>query len=302
MNFDLGAVLGRMWNIGWNHKVLWRVQVLPGLLTVFILPFVFLANPFFAPLLPEPWNRLADEPWMALVFGLMVLFIVPGMLASVVAQLATMLGAFKVEQGAEKLTFRELVQESLPYLWRVMGLYLILSAVWTMLVMAFIAISMFASVLTFGLASLCLTPASLLLIPFIIAGYAVLELAQAAVIAEDMKLKDAVSYGWKVFRANMLNVIILMLILYFGLSMLISLFVFPVMLPAMLLPLAIDSGGQFNNIFLFLFVIVLSVVFLLMVVVQGILMAFFQSAWAVAYTRLKPAGGPSVPAIAGAAS
>jgi hypothetical protein len=70
----------------------------------------------------------------------------------------------------------------------------------------------------------------------------------------------------------------------------------------MLLPLALDSSGQFTNLFLLLFIIVFPVVFLLMVVIQGILMAFFQSAWAVAYNRLNSGQDKSVPVIAGAVS
>jgi hypothetical protein len=31
MKFDLGDVLTRMWKIGWNHKVLWLWQILPGM-------------------------------------------------------------------------------------------------------------------------------------------------------------------------------------------------------------------------------------------------------------------------------
>jgi hypothetical protein len=303
MNFDLGVVLGRMWKIGWNHKVLWLVQILPGLFTVFLFPLIILTNPGFIILLPEPWNQLANEPWIIILFVmLMFILIVPSMFVSVMAQSATMLGALNVENGAEKLAFRALLQESLPYFWRVLGLYFIFGFSWTAVVMAFMAVNMFASMLTLGLASLCFMPAFFLLIPLIIVGYAVLELAQAAILADDMKLTEAISHGWKIFRVNMLSVTILMLILYFGLSMLISAFVFPVMFPAMLLPLAFDSSGQFNNLFLLIFMIVLPVIFLLMVVVQGILMAFFQSAWAVAYTRLKPGQDKSMPVIAGAVS
>ena len=119
-----------------------------------------------------------------------------------------------------------------------------------------------------------------------IVGYSVLELAQAAIVADDMGTMDAISHGWKLFRANWLGVILLMVILYFALTMLSSVFMFPMMFPMMLFPMAMESQGNFNNLMLVFFFVFFPIMFVVMYVVQGILMAFFQSAWAVAYMRL----------------
>ena len=287
MNFSLGEVLGSTWKIGWNHKVLWLYQMLPGLFSIFIFPFFFLSNPAFAMFLPEPWNQLVTKPWVMVLYkAVTFILVIPIMFAGVMAQLATTLGALKVEKGAEKLSFRELFRESLPYFWRVFGLYFIFGAGWGVIVLGFMAVNIFASVLTFGLASLCLTPLFFLLIPVVIVGYAVLELAQAAILADDIKLMDAISHGWKLFRANTLSVVVLMLILYFGFSILTSAVIFPMMFPMMLLPLGMESDGGFNNLFLVFFLVLFPIMFLIMYVVQGILMTFFQSGWAVAYMRL----------------
>jgi hypothetical protein len=63
MRFDLVELLRQTWKIGWNHKVLWLWQILPSLFSILMMPFMFLANPAFGMLLPEPWN-LEPNRWM----------------------------------------------------------------------------------------------------------------------------------------------------------------------------------------------------------------------------------------------
>lgn len=287
MKFDFGEVLTRMWKIGWNHKVLWLWQMLPGLFGIFIMPLMFLGNPAFAMFLPEPLNELANETWVSLAFMVAIfVLMIPIMFLGIIAQLTTTYGAVKVEKGAEKLTFRELLTESLPYFWRVLGLYAIFGGAWMAIWIGFTAVTSVASIITFGLSMLCMMPMFLLFIPLIIVGYSVLELAQAAIVADNMGTLDAISHGWKLFRANILGVVLLMIILYFGLSILSSIFIFPMMFPMMLFPLGIDSQGNFNNLMLVFFLVLFPIMMVVMYVVQGILMAFFQSAWAVAYLRI----------------
>ena len=287
MKFDFGEVLTRMWKIGWNHKVLWLWQMLPGLFSLVLMPLMFIANPTFAMFLPEPFDRFANETWVMVAFVvLMFVFTIPIMFVSVVAQLTTTYGAVKVEKGAEKLTFRGLFNESLPYFWRVLGLYAIFGGAWMVIWFGFTVVTSVASIITFGLSMLCMMPMFILFIPFLIVGYSVLELAQAAIVADNMGTLDAISHGWKLFRINWLGVVLLMIILYFALTMVSSVFIFPMMLPMMLLPLGMDTQGDFNTPMLIFFVVLFPIIFLVMYVVQGILMAFFQSAWAVAYLRM----------------
>ncbi len=287
MKFDFGEVLGRTWKIGWNHKVLWLWQMLPGLFSIVIMPFMFLGNPGFAMFLPEPLNRFADQTWVMVAFmGLTFILIIPIMFVSIMAQLTTTYGALQVEKGAEKLSFRGLFSESLPYFWRVTGLYAIFGGAWMLFVFSFMVVTMLVSIPTAGLAMICVMPIFLLFIPILIVGYSVLELAQAAIIGDDMGTLEALSHGWKLFRANMLGVIVLMIILYFAFSMLSSIFIFPMMFPMMLFPLAMESQGSFNSLMVVFMFVLFPITFLVMYVVQGILMTFFQSAWAVTYLRL----------------
>ena len=134
MKFDFGEVLGRTWKIGWNHKVLWLWQMLPGLFSALLMPFMLVTNPAFAMFLPEPWNQYANETWVIVAFvALTFMLMIPIMFVGIIAQLTTTYGAVKVEKGAEKLAFRELFSESLPYFWRVLGLYAIFGGAWMLL-------------------------------------------------------------------------------------------------------------------------------------------------------------------------
>ncbi|MCQ3938288.1 MAG: hypothetical protein DPW18_14750 [Chloroflexi bacterium] len=287
MNFDLGEILTRMWKIGWNHKTLWLWQMLPGVLMAVIMPVFILANPGFLMLLPEPFNQYGDEPWIMIAFvGMTFLLVIPSMFLQVLVQLATTCGAVKVERGAEKIAFMELFRESLPYFWRVFGLYAIFAGGWMVIWVGFMAVFMAGSMLTMGLAALCFMPLFFLVVPVFLVGYSILELAQAAIVADDMPLMDAIAHGWALFRANVLGVVVLMLILYFGLSTLSSLFVFPMMFPMMLLPLGLNSQGNPGNMMFVFFLVFFPLMVVVIYAVQGILMAFFRAAWAALYLRL----------------
>lgn len=287
MKFDFGEVLTRMWKIGWNHKVLWLWQILPGLVSVLFMPLIFLMNPAVLMTLPEPYNRLANETALFGIFVLLMfaMMLVPAVLGAI-AQLVTTHGALKVERGAEKLTFRDLFNESLPYFWRVLGLYAIFVGAWMVLYFAFMLFFMAGSIFTFGLSMFLIFPFFLVVLPVLVVGYSVLELAQASIIADDMGLFRAISHGWEIFRKNWLTVSLLMVILYFGLTMISSMMMFPMMIPMMGFPILMETQGVVSNVMIGAFFILLLLMMVLGLVVQGILMAFFQSAWAVAYLRL----------------
>lgn len=287
MKFDFGEVLTRMWKIGWNHKVLWLWQMLPGTVYMLFMPLMFLMNPAVLMTLPEPYNRFANETALFGFFLLLMLamMLVPAVLGTI-AQLVTTHGALKVERGAEKLTSRDLFNESLPYFWRVAGLYAIFFGAWMVLYFVFMLFVMAGSILTFGLSTLLMFPMFLVLLPVLAVGYSVLELAQASIIADDMGLFRAISHGWELFRKNWLAVSLLMVILYFGLTLISSMMVFPMMIPMMGFPILIETQGVVNNFMVVFFLIMFVIAIFLSVIIQGILMAFFQSAWAVTYLRL----------------
>jgi hypothetical protein len=298
MNFDFGMILTRMWNIGWRHKVLWLFQFLPALTAILALPFLILFNPGLLEFLPKPFNRINEELMIVIFLAVTFIFSIVSVFISTLAQGGTTLGALKVERGAERLAFRELFTESLPYFWRIFGLYMIFFGGWMVLYLGVMSLVMLSSIFTFGLGFLCLMPFFLLMLPIMLIGLSVVELAQAAILAGNMRTLEAITHAWKIFRANPLSVLLLMVILYFGMTMLSSLVVFPIMFPLMILPmLFVEQVENFERLFPLLMA-VWFLMFILIYTFQSILMAFFQSAWAVAYLRLTPSVAANVPVVA----
>jgi hypothetical protein len=230
--------------------------------------------------------------------AVMFIFAIPAIFLSVMAQLTTTYGAIKVEKGAEKLAFMDLFREGLPYFWRGLGVYAIFAACWMVIWFGFMFFFMAGSMLTMGLASLCFFPFFFLLIPALIVGFSVVELAQNAIIADDMGVMDAISHGWKLFRANWLGVVILMIVLYFAMYFLSMIITFPMMFPMMFLPLGLDPRGEPSLVMMILFFAFTMLVILGSFIVQGISMAFFQTGWAVLYQRINRADNAPVTAEA----
>jgi hypothetical protein len=286
MNIDFGEVLRRTWKIGWNHKVLWLYQMLPGLLSLLMLPVFFLGNPAFAPLLPEPFNQtLPIEQFLVIHIIVMAILLLPIMFLAVLVQGATTFGALEADKGVAKFGFRATIKQSLPYYWRLFGLYTLFGTIWAGAILVFMVLTIGVSFVV-PLAGLCTVPMFVLIFPLALVGYSIMELAQAAIIVDDLTMQDALKKAWQMFRANILGIVLLMLMLYFAISMISSVFVFPLMVPMMFLPIWLENSADLRTPFLLVFFVFFPIMMIVMTAVQGILMAFFQSAWLLAYRQL----------------
>jgi hypothetical protein len=229
---------------------------------------------------------MAPEQFIIFNVVATIVLIIPTMFLSVLVQGATTFGAFEADKGRTRLSFQETIKQSLPYFWRLFGLYALFGTVWAVIVLILAIPGIGLSFLTFGLSTLCIMPMFFLLIPLLIVGYSVLELAQAAIFVDNMTMKASISKAWQMFRINWLVVVVLMLILYFGLAIISMVFVFPMTFPMMLMPVAFETSNDMRTPFMLIFFVFFPFMMLLMTAVQGILMAFFQSAWVVAYRQL----------------
>lgn len=286
MKFDLGEVLGRTWRIGWNHKTLWLWQMLPNVAIVFLLPIFVIFAPIVTILVNDPDKKIPVEPWISIANSSFLLFGVSYILLRLMAQITTVHGVIRIEKAGELSLSRELFQKSLIYFWRVFGLYGVYygTGVLLMLILALPLIINPASV--HDPSRIYFRLPSLLFSPILLIGACVLELAQASIITDDLRMLPAISNGWKLFKANILNVSIMMIVLYFGMNILLGLFLIPFMFLAPISILSLTRMPDSNLIiFIFLFIVIpLAVV--LPTSFFGILMTFFQSAWAVTYLRL----------------
>lgn len=287
VNLDLGDVFRRTWRTGWNYKVLWLVQLLPGLFTLLIFPLFLLINPAYAPFVPHQWNPpdAGPRPVGGAVAFAVILAIVYLFLA-VLVQSATMLGALEVERGAKKLSPGRLIPRAWLYFWTVLGLYLAFLGALLLLLSIFgsIVFALGSSALRFAI--LCMTPYLAALLPVTLIGHGLMQLAQAAILTEDMGVREAVIRAWQLFRINIPGMLLFMAILYFGLYAAQMLIMIPVMSPLTLAAFVMDVAGASSPSFPLIFRGILPLALAFTLFVQGILMVFFQTAWTVIYTRL----------------
>jgi hypothetical protein len=67
VNFDVGEVLTRAWQITWKHKVLWVFNMFPVLLSFLFIPIVFIPMFFIG---PNALSSIVTLPFMAPFFFL----------------------------------------------------------------------------------------------------------------------------------------------------------------------------------------------------------------------------------------
>ncbi len=296
MQFDFSEVLRRAWQITWKHKILW---VYGFLLTLFGFLFVPLSIiPIFAPGISD---SMINEPWLALIlvagFFVFILALYP---VSVIMNGALTIGVLRAERGEEKLSFMELIRESFPFFWRILGLMLLYAGAMIIAMLAFSALQVILTLVTFGLAAFCMAPLSFLTYPVIFIWYACMEQSMAAIVVDNMNIMDSAQQGWQIFRKNMGAVAIVGLVLYFGVSFISGFAMLPMMVPFLAIPFALESTELNTNIFL-VAGICAAVYGPIFSVFQGGILAFMKSGWVLTYLRLT-GGSAAQPVLLEAAS
>jgi len=281
MNFDIGEVLTRSWQITWKYKVLWMYGFVVLLISFMFLPLMF--APMLADIFMEP---SMDETVLVLLFsGGIVLFLLTTYTASALLNAALTLGILRAERGEEKLSFMELIRESYPFFWRYLGTMTLFVGGMLFVTLLFGIVIIAISVVTFGLGMFCMIPFSFLQYPLVLVWYALNEQSLTAVVADNMNVMDAVKQSWQLFKKNFWVYILIGLVFYFGVSMLSTAVMMPLMFPFFLLPFAFEAG-EFGNAILItggLCTVIFTPIFL---VFQSGVMTLMKSGWVLTYLRL----------------
>ena len=295
MKFDFGEVLRWMWKIGWNHKVLWLWQMLPGASVVFVFPSFFIYYPAFTKLMQNPELQIPIEPWMSISLNSMgALFVLSYALMWIFAQLTTICGAVEIEKGTANISFRELSRKSLPYVWRVFGLYFLYCGVWALMSVGFAPISWILAKNSPATLKTLMIFLSLPLSVVWLVSMVVLELAQAAIVADNMRVIAAILHAWKILKSNLLEMVIITIVLFFGVLTPLGLLLMPLPFLVGISSLFLTHAPDPNVIFFTVFFGIIPFVIILSTSLAGIFMTFFQSAWAVAYLRLSKNSNTSI--------
>lgn len=200
-------------------------------------------------------------------------------------------GTVKGEEGAEKLTFGGLFNSGKPFFWRVLGLnFLIGLALFVLFIVLFIPLAL-GTVATFGIGLICLIPLICLLVPVGWLVKIVVQQANIAVVVEDANILEGIQRGWDVFRANLGNLVLMSLILGIGGAIIGFIIALPILL--IIVPAAISAtvSGIAESELAFGGSLVVGGLCLLtyipvLILLGGVLQAYFQSAWTLTYLRL----------------
>jgi hypothetical protein len=302
MNFDFGEVLTRAGQITWRYKSLWLAGILISLIGFLSAPISLMFGPSFAALSdPSEVNR--QLPTILLVNGLVIFLSILSIPLYVIGATIPALGTLRVERGGEKLNFGELIRGSLPYFWRILGVFLLVWVGMFLVVFIFMGCIIVLSAVTFGLASVCAFPMFLLFIPLMILVYALTEQGMAAVVVDDLSLSNALQRAWELVRKNIGVMALMSIIIYLGtviVSMIVSI---PILIPMFgFMTDVIQSAGaepdmqSMERMFRTMswWMLALSPFY---AIFQGILLAFMQSAWTLTYLRLTKSQDNNVPVI-----
>lgn len=298
---DYGEVLSRAWQIISKHKILWLFGILASCGSGRVggsgsseqsgSNYFDFADPDSSSFgeFPEFFSALPDG-FLPLFFGIICLILILTIVffvLSVIGQVNLIKGTLAVEAGAESLSFRELFNDSRPYLARAFGLNLLVFLAGFAVIIIIFVVAFGVTIVTFGFGLLCLIPLICLLIPISLYIRIVIQQSNIAIVAEDLGVMDALQRGWNIARENLGSMIIMGLILILGAAIInfiiaipIIIVLFPIFTGLVLSGDASLQGGLL--IAGICFVIYLPVLILL----NGILQAYVTSAWTLTFLRL----------------
>lgn len=306
---DIGGVLSRAWKIIWRHKVLWIFGIFAGcgsagsgsgssgISSRWDFPQDFNLRPDFIQI-----EGITD--WqIALILGaaflIFLVLVILAIFLGTIGRIGLIRGTQQVEGGAESLALGELFSGSLPYFLRVFGLNLLVGLVLFLGFGVLITFVVLGSVVTLGIGLVVLLPLLCVAVPVTWVISILVKQASIAIVIEDLGVIDGLRRGWEVVKTNLGMIIVMGLILFVGVGMLGSFIIgLPVALIVVpfVISILIGAGEGIGSVFwvsALCFVGYLPVLILL----NGILQGYIESAWTLTYMRLTAVDDLSEPAL-----
>lgn len=309
MNFNFSEVLTRAWQIVWKHKVLWIFGILAG---------CGRGGSNFnsggdsggggnggvanVPDLPPQLERVFD--WIAGNVTTFVVIVIT--LACVITLITVFLGAIgriglirgtaQADGGAESLIFGQLFSESMPYLWRVFGLSLLAGLPFFIVILmvillgAVFAVGMSQTGDAGAVGIVGMLPVILgcfcILIPVGWVIGLIVRQSERSIVLEDSPVMPSLSRGWEIFRSNLGPIIVMAIILAvitLAVGFVIAIPLLIIVVPAVI-AFAAGEGQSWNPLLFALICICLYAP--VSWVLNGIAIAYAESAWTLTYMRL----------------
>jgi hypothetical protein len=298
MNFNFSEVLARAWKITWKYKILWIFGILAGCArggggsSSGGTGWSGGSNgsgysPFDTSETERIFNQFSEwltSHWwvVALIILGVLLLVLLSIFLGTIGRIGLIRGTLQAEEGTEKLSFGELFRGSMPYFWRIFGLTFLIGLIFTLLMLPIILFGVF----TAGIGFLCILPLICLFVPVSIAVYLIVELANVAIVKENIKLWDGFRRGWELIRANVGTIIIMgliLLVISFVVGIVIAIPAIMIILPSVL-AFGANQAQSFTPLLIggLCFVLLLPV----MVLASGVLNTFTGVSWTLTYLRL----------------
>jgi hypothetical protein len=299
MNY--GEVLTRAWKIVWKFKVLWIFGILASCGTGSgnggggnNVSYQF-SNGELPPQVEHFFansERFFNEMWWVggLLICLTCVLILVAIFLTTIGRIALIKGTLKAEEGAERMGFIELFNASTPYFWRVFGLSILLFFVFFVTVMFGVLVFMAATLLTFGIALICLVPLCCLMIPAMWAISVILEQAYIAIVVEERGIADGLSRGWEVAKSHWEPMLVMGVILILGAAIVGLVIAIPIIMITFPLFFALGFSSSDSMLPLAIGGICFLIYLPVLIVAGGILKAYVQSAWTLTFLRVTGRG------------
>jgi hypothetical protein len=181
-----------------------------------------------------------------------------------------------------------------------LGVMLLIQLGFGLVFFALFACMALFGMVTAGIGFICIQPLFIVLYPVMMMVYAFMEQAQAAVVADELGVMDALTKGWELLKANFWRLVLVSLVIYLGASFVSSLVVVPFMFPLFFLPFFLESNNFDPTFFGIATTGYILILFPLMGLVQGITITFMKSTYTIVYLRLT--GSPKTPVAVEAAA
>jgi hypothetical protein len=297
-NFNFGEVLTRAWNIIWKHKVLWIFGILAscargsggggngggGSRNYQTNPGQNL--PFSGGQVEQFMSRVGqyfENHWWIIIVAILAIFVI-GLIATalgMIGRAGMIKGTAMAEKGVESIAFGEVWSESLPYFWRIFLLNFLIGLAFFIIMIPLILIG----VLTAGVGFVCVLPIICLLIPIGWVLSVIVEQAQAAIVLEDLSMVDGFKRGWQIVKSNPGPMVIMALILGIGGAIIGVIISVPIIIAV--LPVIIGLGTMRESMTPIWIALACCLAYMpVLILLNGVLTAYIQSAWALTYMRL----------------
>lgn len=310
---DFGEILSKAWKTIWKHKVLWIFGILASLggsggggggggsnyrtngnFSQGNGDWNFNGLP---PELQSFFERMTDTVtnipwyvWVLIALGVLVL-IVAVTVISTFGKIGLIHGTRLADTSDEKLGFGTLFTKSLRYFWKVFFYGLLTGLAVFIGLMILIVPMVIFGIATLGIGMLCVVPLLCLLIPAMWIVGIILEQGTIAIVVDNLGIIGGLQRGWQVTKQNFWNLLLMGIILGVGagiIGFIISLPILLVFLPPIIA--VITNGGLENwsaiSSSLLISLGMCCLLYPIIMVLNGILTAYVQSAWTLTYMRV----------------